>query len=312
MKMDRLLGIIMMLVNRRMIQAKELADMFEVSVRTIYRDVDTINQAGIPVITYQGVNGGIGIAEGYRLDKNLLTNDELAAIVTALQSVSTTHPSRGNQVLLEKMNSFIPEAHAEAFHFKTKQLFIDFSPWGHTPWLEDAITLLRAAIEQRKHVSFTYCSANGDRTSRTVEPYTLVLKSQKWYLYAYCNDREAFRFFKLFRIKELQAKDTMFTRQDIDLQELPWDNRRNDEDLRLQMKLRFDEKIKHMAEEWFGAESLQEEERGKYVVQVSFPEDNWLYGFILSFGQHVEVIEPAHLRNKIKQMVDEMKSIYET
>ncbi|WP_442603209.1 helix-turn-helix transcriptional regulator [Paenibacillus sp. KN14-4R] len=310
MKMDRLLGIIMLLVNRKLVQAKDLADMFEVSIRTIYRDIDTINQAGIPVITYQGVNGGIGIAEGYRLDKNLLTNNELAAIVTALQSVSSTHHSADNQILLEKMSSMIPDTHAEAFHFKTKQLFIDFAPWGQNQWLEDKIKLLKEAIEQLRTVFFTYCSANGDLTSRKVEPYTLVLKSQKWYLYAYCRERHDFRFFKLFRMKDLKIEDTGFIRENIVIEDLPWDNRKSDSGVRSQIKLRFDEKVKHLAEEWFGVESLLAVEGGKYEVQASFPEDNWLYGFILSFGPNVEVMEPEHLRKKIKSIVGEIQALY--
>src|SRR5690554_3441058 len=161
MKLDRLLSIIILLINRRRVQAKELADLFEVSIRTIYRDIETINQSGIPIITYQGANGGIGLTEGYRLDRNLLTNDDLVAITTALRSISTTHRSVSNQVLMEKINSIVPESQRDEFQFRTNKLIVDFSSWGHRRQLEHRVEALNQAIDNLSIVSFTYNNAEG-------------------------------------------------------------------------------------------------------------------------------------------------------
>lgn len=127
MKIDRLLSIVILLLNRPLIQAKELADMFEVSVRTIYRDIDSINSAGIPVVTYQGAGGGIGLMQGYRLDRNVLSQRELADIFSALQSASSIG-GEGHHLLMEKISSVVPPSQISAFRSKTTQMIVDFSP----------------------------------------------------------------------------------------------------------------------------------------------------------------------------------------
>ncbi|TVY04408.1 helix-turn-helix transcriptional regulator [Cohnella terricola] len=301
MKLDRLLSIVILLVNRRRVQAKELADRFEVSVRTIYRDIEAINQAGIPVVTFQGASGGIGLTEGYRLDRNVLTDDELIEIVNALQSVATIYPEGNGKNLLEKMNSIVPQAESERFRSRTRQFIVDFSPWGRRGTLEEKLELIKRAVEDEVEVSFTYCSADGKVTERSVEPYTLVLKKQTWYLYAYCLERRDFRLFKLIRMKEVKATGRAFARRCIDLESIPWNREWFAPEKTESVKLLFHPRAKHLAEEWFGAEHLIPEERG-YVVSADFPEDRWLYGFILGFGPDAEVLEPERIREKIKQM----------
>lgn len=320
MKLDRLLAIVIILVNRRIIQAKELAEQFEVSIRTIYRDIDIINQAGIPVVSYQGAGGGIGLSEGYRLDRNVLTNNELISIVTALQSVSTAHFNEGNKRLLEKMNSIVPAAESEEFHFRTNQFIVDLSPWGCQSLLEDKLSLLRGAIENVHRVEFTYCNAAGEILERCVEPYTLILKKQTWYLYAYCLVREQFRLFKLFRMKDISCHEHLFVRQNISLEKIPWNHNWATAEKSTKLKLRFHKRIKHLAEEWFGVEALvpikglevttDDIEAEYFEVSTHFPEDRWLYGFILSFGEDVEVIEPESIREHILHVSKGIVNIY--
>ncbi len=311
MKLDRLLSIVIMLLNRKLVQAKELADLFEVSVRTIYRDIETINQAGIPIVTYQGANGGIGLAEGYRLDRNLLTNNELAAIVTALQSISTSDSSQNHQMLVEKINSIIPAYQSEQFHMKTKQFIVDFSSWDEHGHLKEKLAMLKRAIEQALVVSFQYCDAQGEKTERCIEPYTLILKRQKWYVYAYCQYRQEFRMFKLFRMTNIVVHERHFTRENIAIEDTPWNQEWHAPRNTVRLVLRFQEKVRHLAEEWFGVESLLEDGEGSYIAEVVFPEDNWLYGFILSFGQDVEVVEPLHIRIIIKDIAQGIAQKYE-
>ena len=310
MKLDRMIAIIVTLIRRGRIQAKELADMFDVSVRTIYRDIETINQAGIPVIAYRGANGGISIVEGYKLDKSVLTNSELAAIVTALQGVTKYYPDANSQVLLEKLKSAVPSSHRESFNLMTRQICIDLSPWGNDREPKEKNILLKRAMDASRTVSFQYSNFKGETSNREVEPHTLVLKRQKWYLYAYCRLRDSFRLFKLARMKDIIINETCFSRRETNLEELPWDREWQGSPNMVDLVLAIDSKLKVLAEECFGVENLHPDGKGKLVVALPFPEDDWIYGFILSFGSHVEVLEPDHIRNKIKSLAQKIYSIY--
>jgi len=309
MKLDRLLSIVILLVNRRFVQAKELAELFEVSVRTIYRDIDVLNQAGIPVISYQGAGGGIGLSEGYRLDRSVLTDGELVEIVNALQSVSTIYPDRNRKLLLEKMKSVVPPSQSEQFQLRTRQLIVDLSPWGGSGRLEEKAALLKKAAEEERLVEFAYCDAQGNESARVVEPYTLVLKRQSWYLYAYCRTRQEFRLFKLFRMKAMAVGERFAVRRPIEPERLPWNEQWQGPGKTIRLKLRFSRRARHLAEEWFGVEAIVAEAAGedgeeRYVVWAEFPEDRWLYGFILSFGPDAEVLEPESLREEIRRQAE--------
>lgn len=311
MKLDRLLGIVVILLSKSRVPAKELAETFEVSVRTIYRDIETINLAGIPIITYQGTNGGIGIAEGYKLDRNLLTNNELAAIVSALKSINVTYSDVDHQILLQKLQSTVPQSHRESFNSKIQQIFIDLSPWGIDSKQKEKMEHLKQAIEEARTVTFLYRNVKGETAVREVEPHTLVLKGQKWYLYAYCLARQAFRIFKLARITEPVIRDMRFIRREVDLEQLPWDTEWRTPSKPVRVVLRFAKDFRSMAEEIFGVETVRLDEEERSIVEVSYPDDYWLHGLILSFGDSVEVLSPLSLRLKIKEIAGRVTQIYE-
>lgn len=300
MKLERLLSIIILLMNRRIVQAKELAERFEVSVRTIYRDVDAIHAAGIPVVTYQGTNGGIGLTEGYRLDRNVMTNDELAAIVTALRSISTSYGGEQHLRLMEKINSVVPPDYAEQFHHKTSSVRIDYAPWDGHERLQPKLQLLKEAIDRCFVVGLAYSNAEGELTQRQIEPHTLVLKGRQWYLQAYCLEKELFRLFKLQRMKDLQMDaGRTFVRRELPAQATTAGGSTREHPQAEEIVLRFDAEARHLAEEWFGVEELLPAADGRWQVKKAYPEDEWLYRFILGMGHHVEVMEPAHLRDII-------------
>ncbi|WP_339233963.1 YafY family protein [Oceanobacillus sp. FSL W7-1281] len=310
MKLERLLSIIILLINHRMLQAKDLAKRFEVSVRTIYRDIEAINAAGIPIVTYQGVHGGIGLAEGYRLDRNLLTNDELATIVTALRSISTSYEKVQHQQLMEKMNSVIHPVDAEAFQSKTSRVLIDYSPWDNNTHLQEKLKRIEQAIDTCLFIVFTYSDAQGRVTQRTAEPHTLILKGRQWYVQAYCTDREQFRLFKLRRIKSLSVDPKLsFTRRPLPEQK-QIKGKQSSLSHNNEVVLRFQKEARHLAEDWFDAEELIPTENEAWLVKKAYPEDEWLYSFILSFGPHVEVLEPVHLRDIIAERAAQITKIY--
>ncbi|EAU0476200.1 MULTISPECIES: helix-turn-helix transcriptional regulator [unclassified Paenibacillus] len=310
MKLDRLLAIVVLLINRGRVQAKDLADTFEVSIRTIYRDIDTLGQAGIPVVTYQGASGGIGLAEGYRLDRNVLTDKDLASIVTALRSVSTSHTNVARDLLMEKLSSIVPEAKNEDFQANTSRFIVDYSMWTHPEALQIKLQLIEQGMDQLRPITFTYCSAEGTQTHRTTDPHTLVLKKHSWYLYAFCHERNEFRMFKLVRMRDVALAQGNFERKPINLQDRPWQQDWATPDNKVPLTLRFHARIRHIAVEWFGIESVIPDDEGYYISQVAFPEDNWLYGFILGFGADVEVLEPLHIREEIRRIAEQIVQNY--
>ncbi|QDY82060.1 YafY family transcriptional regulator [Paenibacillus polymyxa] len=312
MKIDRLLSIVILLLKRNRIQAKELADLYEVSIRTIYRDIEAISLAGIPVVTYQGAGGGIGLMEGYRLDRSMLTEHDIKDIVMGLQSLSSSLGGPNVSRLLHKFESIIPESEKEQFSVRTTQFIVDHSGWGNQAVQEAKLKKVKEALSQACTLAFTYRNAEGTRTERNVEPHTLVLKGQQWFVYAYCPDREQFRLFKLSRMSEPVVTETSFIRRDLSYEVLPWNEGRMAPSRAVQpFTLQFNRNSRHLAEDWFGVEALTEQEEGIYTVSVPFPEDAWLYGFILSLGPDVIVKEPAHLRDKIHQMALRIASNYE-
>ena len=186
MKVDRLVSIIMILLDKKRIGARELADMFEVSPRTIYRDIDAINMAGIPVRSSPGVGGGFEIMPEYKIDKKVFSADDLSALLMGLSSLSGM--VRGSEPVhaLAKVRSFIPADRAQEIELKASQIRIDLSPWTGGGNIQPCLELIRSALEENRLLTFEYIAHRGNKTARTIEPYQLVLKSSHWYLQGYC------------------------------------------------------------------------------------------------------------------------------
>ncbi len=309
MKIDRLVSILVVLLRKERVQARELAEKFEVSVRTILRDVEAINLAGIPIITYQGANGGIGIAEGYRLDRSVLTGDDMAAVITALKSIDGALAGRRHEVLMEKLKNTLPAPHLEALDIKLKQLIVDLSPWHGGEHEKNKLAAIRRAIEGTLEIEFAYTDSQGNKTKRTAEPYSLMLKAQKWYLYAWCRLRGDFRYFKVSRISGLAVSDTVFKPREVpeeNFQEEPEWYKTGDP---VELELVFIKELESIVAEWFG-ENAQKDERGNIRVSTVLPDNNWLYGYLLSFGTGIEVISPPHIRKKLADIAKEICGRY--
>ena len=214
MKVDRLVSIIMTLLNKERIGAQELADMFEVSPRTIYRDIDAINMAGIPIRSISGVGGGFEIMPEYKIDKNVFSTADLLAILMGLSNLSNMIQSDELVNVLAKIKSFIPADRAKDIEIKKNQINIDLSSWSGNRNIQPYLQMIKTAIEDYKQISFGYIAHHGNKTVRTVEPYQLVLKSSHWYFYGYCYHRSAYRLFRLSRMSELQIEQKTFVPRD--------------------------------------------------------------------------------------------------
>lgn len=313
MRLDRLLHMVVLLANRKKVRAKDLAEEFGVTVRTVYRDIDTICQAGIPVVSFPGLNGGLGIAEGYRLDRNVFSEDELASVMVALRGVTDSYRDPHAAAVQEKIKAAVAGRPSDRFLQRAESIRIDYSGWGSAPWIKERVELLKEAVEARRLVRFHYGNAKGEMMLREAEPYTLVLKSGSWYLYAYCLSRQDFRIFKLARMAELEATDRSFERRAIDPDHAPWEGDRPATAPHVSLVLRFPSELRLLAEDWFGMEAVEPEPgtEGRFLlVRITWPEDEWLYGHLLSFGDRMEIVEPARLRARIRDTALRVADLY--
>ncbi|KDE68598.1 DeoR faimly transcriptional regulator [Fusobacterium necrophorum DAB] len=299
MKDNRLFRILYYILEKGKVTANELADKFEVSVRTIYRDIDSISSAGIPIYALQGKGGGIEIAEDFVLSKSLLSENEKQQIMSALQGLDNTTIQRENE-LLTKLSAL--------FKMKnTNWIEVDFNNWQNNKMYERTFNGIKSAILSRNIVSFTYFSSNEEGTNRIVKPVRLLFKSQDWYLYAFCLLRNDFRYFKLSRIKNLKIHTEKFddSFENVILKkEMPHENR-------VHIKVKFDRKVAFRVYDEINGE-ITEDNDGNLYSEIEIPNDYNLYNYIFSFGDGAEVLEPKEIRMQIKEMINKMAEKYIT
>lgn len=308
MKIKRLLAMTVMLLNRRKVTAKELSEYFDVSIRTIYRDVETLNHSGIPIVSWQGYEGGFCIADNYKLSRQLLTFDDMLSILTTLKGINNTLKNRDIDNSIEKIASLIPEDREVDYQNHSDSFIIDISPWGMSENQEKIIQIIHQSISNSNLISIKYIGANGKVTKRTVEPHTLAMKSFSWYLLAFCKLRNEFRVFKLQRIKELEIIDEHFIRREVDATEHFTTN--SDKRKRQKVKVKFSSKVKQRIYELFDEKSLKNSDDGSVIAELNLPIDEWVYSFILNFGENAEVISPPEVKKEIAKKIKKMNKIY--
>ena len=309
MKVDRLVSIIMILLYKKRIGARELADMFEVSPRTIYRDMETINMAGIPVFSTAGVGGGFEIMENYKIDNKVFSTSDLSAILMGLSSLSDM--IRGDELLsaLAKVRSFIPAERAKDIEVKANQIYIDLSPWMGNRNIQQYLEIIKTALRESRLLSFEYADRHGNKTVRTAEPYQLVLKSGHWYWQGYCHERNDFRLFKLSRITNLQIQDELFTPRDYQKPRLYFDDIL--EPMQTQIKIRIHKSVMDRALDFCLYENFTPEGDEHYIVRFPFIENDYYYDILFSFGDKCECLEPSHIRKEMKRRIRKIAAIYD-
>ena len=298
MQVNRLFEIVYILLNKKYTTAKELAEHFEVSVRTIYRDIDVLCQSGIPIYTSKGKGGGIGLLENFVLNKSVLSKVEQEDILSALQGLSATNYPDLDKVLNKLSNLF-----------GTKQnnwIEVDYSDWSDNQ--KEKFNQIKTAVLQKKVLQFDYYSTYGERTRRETEPFQLWFKNRTWYLKAYCRAKSDLRTFKLNRMKNLNVLNDTFTR------EMPLDqpgmlNVASVTNM-VTIKMKISATQAYRVYDEFDENQIHKEKKDSFIVTFSFPEDEWVYGYILSFGNYAEVLEPVRIREIIKNRLQETLSIY--
>lgn len=308
MKVDRLVSIIMILLEKKRIGAQELADMFEVSPRTIYRDIDAINMAGIPVRSMPGVGGGFEIMQEYKIDKKIFSKSDLSAILMGLSGLLSM--IRGDELVnaLAKVKSFIPVDVAKDIELKANQIYIDLSPWMNNTDIQPQLESIKMALQESRLLSFEYADRYGNRTSRIVEPYQLVLKSNRWYFQGYCYKRNDFRLFKLSRISDLHVQEQFFIPRDYQKPQLDFG------DMLITMQteiiIRIHKTIMDRVLDYCTYEHFSSDGDEHYIVRFPFIENDYYYNILLSFGDKCECLEPLHVRTQMKLRIQNIAALY--
>ncbi len=296
MKLERLLAMLFILMENKNVRAIDLAQRFEVSIRTIYRDIDTLSAAGIPIYTNQGRNGGICIMDEYVFNKSLLSKEEQAQIITSLKSLKTIEA--GSETTLEKLQSF--------FHHREESwIDLDFASWGGNNSYKQPLLALKEAILNHYKVSFVYHSMKEAQSDRQVEPYQVIYKGQDWYLYAYCLKKEAFRYFKLSRMRHLEVESQTFIKRD-----LPEQEEIILKEEMISVKCRINKGKGYRVLDDFAHELI--EEGSDYFLVVITMSKQWVYSYLLSYQDDLEVLEPLEVREKMKAIIQQLQNKYKT
>lgn len=295
MKLTRLLGIVTLLLQRDHVTAPELAERFEVSRRTISRDVEALCEAGLPVMTVQGYGGGISLSRAYSLNRSLLTRAEAQALIAAVRALSGVSALEDPQSLLDKL----PQAG------KGGAMEVDLSAF-HGRTLSEKIKALRDAMDKCRLVSFSY-SAPGGESLRRAEPCRLLYRYSSWYLFAYCLGRQDFRLFKLDRISGLQILEEHFTPRSVAPEQEPFSQYFAED--QYQLRAVFDPSVRYRLVEEYGPEGFAERADGLYA-ELSFSSYAWMRGWVLSFGDRVRVLAPQELRRDLAGQARKMAEMY--
>ena len=301
MKLERLIAILSVLLSQEQATAPELAKRFEVSRRTINRDIEALNRAGIPIMTQQGAGGGIRIMDGFRMDRTALTSREMQAILSGLRSLDSVSGTGRYRQLMEKIcpgsSGILPG---------DQHILIDLASW-HKTSLSEKIELLHGAIEQHRLVSFHYLSPNGE-SDRTVEPALLVFQWTSWYLWSWCREKAEPRLFKLDRMNELRVGDAFSPRQ-MEMPDLLGEQSFPD---RYHVTVRVSPKYRWRLAEEYGPDCYTLTPEGDCLFSTGFTDRDHLLGWILSFQGEAELLEPAELRAELAEIGENISRKHHT
>ncbi len=294
MQINRLFEIIYILLDKKTVTAAELAERFEVSRRTVYRDIELLSQSGIPIYTTKGKNGGISILDNFVLDKSLISDKEQSEIITALSAMAAL-PNVEKTGTESKLSSLFHKNDASWIN-------VDFSGWGASQ--QNVFDKLKNAIIEKRVTELEYINSRGLLSKRAVEPLQLWFKSRTWYLIAYCRKAEDYRIFRLSRMKGINVTEHVFER-DLCGFEYSEDNATV---TAVEVTLRISPEIEYRVYDEF--QNVEKDDDGYFIAKMNYHEDEWLYGYIMSFGEYVQVIEPARIRNIIKEKMQKSLKNY--
>ncbi|MCM3363566.1 YafY family protein [Niallia sp. MER TA 168] len=297
MTISRHFEIIYLLLDRKVVTAKELAEHFEVSTRTIYRDVDVLSGAGIPIYANKGRGGGISLLEGYSFSASMLTSDEQEDILVGLQTLAITDVPNAAPILKKVARLFKKET--------INWVDVDFSPWGSGEKKKQLFNLLRDAIIQQFIIQFRYFNSQGEERVREVEPLQLLFKNNAWFLSGYCLWRKDFRIFKISRMDQVSTTNQTFTlRSTVNAME---NAEKQVGESSIPIRIRIASQGAYRVYDEFADHMITKNKDGSYTVTVNFPVGTWLDSFLLSFGTLIEEVHPDYVRERLVKKLDELR-----
>lgn len=301
MQISRLFEIVYLLIERKTVTAKELADHFEVSTRTILRDVETLSMAGMPIYTTKGKGGGISILDGFVLNKTTISDEEQSQILAALQGLALTEHFAA-EGLISKLGALFQKTN-------TSWIEVDYSRWGNSEADKEKFEILKNAVIRRQVIAFDYPNPYQKISKRTVYPLKMVFKSRAWYLQGYCTMRSDYRTFKINRIlRPVPLGETFACDEFIPP---PVEVKDNSTESLIDLKLLFAPQTEYRIFDEFDEDAVSMQDSGSFLVSLKLPEDYWLYGFLLSFGADLQVLEPTHVRDNLIAQLDKIKAQYQ-
>lgn len=309
MKIDRLVSMILLLLEKERVGAQELAELFEVSARTIYRDIDTINLAGIPVRAIPGVGGGFEIMPQYKIDKKVFSSADLSAILMGLSSLSTM--IRGDELVgaFAKVRSFIPAERAKQIELRANQIYIDLRPWLGNRNIEPYLDAIKAAMQEHRLLSFDYLDRAGNKIPRIAEPYQLVLKGNHWYFQGFCRLRNDFRLFKLNRMSDLKRLEELFTPREHPKPQLDFSDAAAAKQINI--TLRIHKSILERVLDYCNDEDITPDGEEHYLVRYPLIQNDYYYGILLSLGEKCVCLSPEHVCAEMRRRANAIAALYE-
>lgn len=305
MKIDRLIGITMYLLNRNVVTAKELSERFEVSVRTIVRDIDALSIAGIPISSSTGASGGYEILDTFRLNKQITTMEDYLFIITALKGMCSAYDNSKINTTLEKLLT------AGQFNDEEQRVFIDFGVVREGRNIPGLVRDIEEAIHNKSIIEFDYMDSAGQKSHRTVEPLALNYRWYAWYLLAYCTCKNDYRIFKLNRLTDLTVTGRLINNEHgnvPELLEMQWsfDTRRH-----IPMKILCKAQARVPIMEYMKGKIIEERENGDFVMVTHGIENDrmWL-SMLLGFGDSVKVLEPQEVIDMLMEKTLQIQKLY--
>lgn len=300
MKIDRLIGILSVLLQQDMVTAPCLAERFEVSRRTINRDIEDLCRAGIPIVTMPGAGGGISIMENYKVDRTVFTTREMQDILAGLRSLDSISGTNQYGLLMEKLS-----AGGSDFMAGNQSVLIDLSSWYKAD-LAPKIEIIRAAIDGRQELEFLYFSPKKEG-KRRIESYYLIFRWSSWYVWGWCTLCRDFRLFKLNRMAELRLSGAGFEPRKVPLPDL-----KNERIFPggIRVKAVFEPECKWRLVEEFGLDCFEEQEDGKLLFHADYTDQDNLISWLLTFGDRAELLEPENIRKELRELIEAMWKRY--
>jgi len=299
MKLDRLMGILTTLLQNDRVTAPQLAEKFEVTRRTIGRDIDTLCQAGIPIVTHQGTGGGISIAEGFKLDKSVLTTSELSGIIAAIKGIGSVSEHSQIERTLDKLG-----ANSQAVVSLSQPVIIDLAS-HYQGELTPKIEAIKQAILERRTIGFDYSYSKGE-SRRSIEPYLVVFQWASWYVFGYCLQRNDWRMFKLNRLTNLEAGEGQFALREIPPERRDFGNHFTED---IHIAAMFSKDAKWQLDETYGHDSYTETSNG-LLFERGFTNRAYLVSWLLGFGANVKVLEPQSIAEEIQTVAKNILANY--